>query len=377
MFFGRPRVICDSVMLVTVSVLCAFLLSSCGPLSSPSSTSQNGNAQAENSITLDPLRPPGADDQPPEPGSLERDRTPDGVPVLQPRGVNVDRLFADEIKDPNERIRRVENAVLELRRDFESVLPAIIRLAAVEKDMQQLMRQLETLLQNEPDPYQEDAYTGPELPPETSGLPPVPAALPPPPVETADAGLPPTDTSQNPQSAPAITQNGAGRSAVLQAITPNEPEPQQQQPQELPQIPQTGPPPVEAPEAQPPPGEPAKTTADGPSVVQFRLGEHGDRSRIVLDASGPLSYAADLDNSELLLVIELKGAAWAAPAGQLFGAQNPLIASYKVQTMDGGQGTRLIVQLKKPVKIATEGKIPADGQNGFRVYMDLAAEGGG
>src|SRR5690606_26467053 len=90
--------------------------------------------------------PPGSDNRPPMPGQSETVYTPDGLPALSPaRGVNADQLFAERLKDEKARFDRLERAVADMRREFDSVKPAIIRLSAVESDMQELLTQLQTL----------------------------------------------------------------------------------------------------------------------------------------------------------------------------------------------------------------------------------------
>ena len=108
--------------------------------------------------------PPGSSEKPPAPGSLGRGMASDGLPSMQPaKGTNVsiDNLFAEDIRDPLERTRRVETAVIELRRDLDATLPAIKRLVAVEKDIQTLVSQLETLLGEEPQPKPVPVVTEP------------------------------------------------------------------------------------------------------------------------------------------------------------------------------------------------------------------------
>jgi hypothetical protein len=94
--------------------------------------------------------PPGAAERAPLPGTSGAGLMPNGLPALPAKGVDLQKQFSQDIRDPVERIKRIENAVVEMRRDFDAVYPSIQRLVAVEQDMQDLTRQLGTLLQNEP-----------------------------------------------------------------------------------------------------------------------------------------------------------------------------------------------------------------------------------
>jgi len=75
-------------------------------------------------------------------------------------GVNLDTYFAEDIQDPIERIKRLEHIVSAMQRDLRTVAPPMQELVAVEAEMQELVGQLETLIENEPVPL--DAKTAPQ-----------------------------------------------------------------------------------------------------------------------------------------------------------------------------------------------------------------------
>ena len=54
-------------------------------------------------------------------------------------------LFAGKPPDTDARINRLETSVQDLRNDFDTVMPTIVRMAAMEKDMRDLITQLHTL----------------------------------------------------------------------------------------------------------------------------------------------------------------------------------------------------------------------------------------
>lgn len=194
-------------------MLLAGSLASCGfgSSSSPASNTAQNNAPAAQGATDAPaptaqtqsgaltIPPPVA--QPPSyndrPGNEASNATtmPNGLPALQPKGVNVNGLFAEQLSDNNARFSRLENAVTDLRREFESFKPAITRLVAVESDIQDLIKQLDMLLQNEPPPA-----------PMPAVQPMVPNAPP--------QQLTPQDTAPPPAPAPAQSTNTSGGSNV-------------------------------------------------------------------------------------------------------------------------------------------------------------------
>lgn len=356
-FSGKDRFV-SLVRQGTVLVLCAFLLSSCSPVksflsstvgnseSSPASVAAQGAAppqspdqQAEDGKTaapgLAPLTsatgPPGADDRPPQPGESGREHTADGLPALKPRGVNLASLFAEKTKNDDERFKRLENAVVEMRSDFEAVLPSIVRLVAVEKDMQALMEQLDSLLQNEP----------PSSPPTA------PAAM----MEAPPRVLP--ITAPPPQPAPAPAAN-AGAVPLQKAQPPPQP------------------PPVAAEKPAEKKAAPSPVAITGPTqVTGVRIGEHADKTRMVLDLSGPAKYSYDLDNVEKLLVLEIPDAGWKGPT-QWKAGKSPVLDSWNATPLDGGKGSRMIIQLKDAASVIYETTLAASGQESFRIVIDLA-----
>lgn len=316
----------------TALLLCILLLSSCGPVLSfldNDKSDQEKQAESANeprngqppeqdgrssSGGLAPLVPPGMDDRPPLPGQTGVQYTPDGLPALQPRGVNVQTLFAEDISDPIERIKRVENAVVEFRQEFDAVLPSIVRLVAVEQDIQGLVEQLQTLLQNEPLPLEPQELVEAE-------------PIPPPQKQAA----------------------GMGSSA-----------------QPKPPVPQAQSPPV----AEKPPVPLSVQASGGVQATGLRIGEHADKTRLVIDATGDVAYRHDLDNGEKLLIVELPGATWTGQK-QWTSERAPLIASYTAQPLADGQGSRLIIQLKQEASVVYESALAGDGQNGRRIVLDL------
>ncbi len=346
--FRKTALSLGSTMLM--GVLCA-----CSPMESLSlskgeSNNKNTNQQAEKTSEKTPnsskIGAPIA--IPPSyattPNSLNTANTPGGnkgFPALKPmKGVNIDTLFSQKIKDPDKRFNRVEDAVVDLRKEFDSYKPAIVRLSAVEADIQNLIQELEVLLQ--------------ETPPATL------YATPPtekPSVEE-DAELNVGQIERQPASAPTPligkTQNTVEAEQEEEPLQPaKKPERMvHKKPQETKSAPST-------------------PHYDGKVEKNLRVGEHKDKVRLVLDSNQPLKYFADLDNDERLMIIELPSAKWVGKMSATLGSSN-LIESYSIDPINGGKGSMIILSLKKGTSVINEGSLSPDKSSPYhRIYIDL------
>jgi len=109
------------------------------------------------------------------------------------------------------------------------------------------------------------------------------------------------------------------------------------------------------------------------SIQNVRFGNHeGGKSRMVLDVSGATSFKYDIDNNEKFLVIEVPGTVWNAGPVTRMIQDNPLLQSMTASP-DGQGGTRLVFQMKAPVKILWSQAIPPAGGQGNRLVFDVAA----
>jgi hypothetical protein len=334
-------------MLGTLWLLCALLLPGCGE--SP----PRGYAGSTTSDTLQPITaPPGSKESPPLPGTTGAPKTADGLPALSAKGVNT-ALFTQEVKDEVARMERLENAVQELRNDFDAMSPAIVRLVAIEKDIQNLISQLEVLTGNEPPPPVEpiDSAMLEDIEPVQPAPVPLPAAL----AETTASNAP---AQLQPQQLPSAQETAA-------APVSGPPAPEQAPPPPIAQSPPQEAVPAAA-TAAPVPLQPAAN--NGPAVTAMRVGEHPGKLRIVLDVRGKTSYTADLDNNEKILVVELPKTAWTAESQKSFSG-NPLLSSYRTEAMADG-GTMLILQLKSASSIGYKAAID-NPDGGSRIVIDL------
>ena len=88
--------------------------------------------------------------------------------------------------------------------------------------------------------------------------------------------------------------------------------------------------------------------------------------------SAKTPYTVDLDTSENILLIELPQAGWNDAPSKTFGANEALLASYNVEAINNGQGTRIVIPLKKSSSILAQEILPPNGTPNFRLYIDLA-----
>lgn len=339
----------------TCGVLCALMLSSCGQ-STPSGYAGSGESSVQ-SDTLQPLTVPPNSEGPPAPGTTGAAKTADGLPALHVKGVNT-KLFSQRMSDEADRLDRLENAVQELRNDFDAMAPAIVRLVSIEGDIQALIKQLEVMNGDagaappSEVPVLEESSLDEPIPAQRIGNPVSPMNIAP--DDESSASLPPL-------SVPSAQEQTAAPSP------PPDPD------EEVAVPPVTVPPPASAGTTAPAQAAPSPAPAPragGVSVMDVRIGEHPDKVRIVLDLSGASAYTADLDNGEHILVIELDDAGWSAAATKNFGTL-PVIASYSTEAM-GNTGTRLVLQLKKSTSIKYKADVAAEGGAGRKIIIDLA-----
>lgn len=332
LFCGKGRLF-KGLRQSAIVALCVLLCAGCGRIGSPRHGDSPQNPEqipAESSKTgesISPLiAPPGSGNRPPAPGTTGLQKNADGLPILQPpRGVNTKALFAEEIRDTDHRMTRLENAVQEIRNDFDAISPSIIRLVAIEQDIQDLVGQLEILLKEEPVP---EANSAPI--PAVANAEPLPLGQPAKTEPAIPAAVPPAPTAvPAPSATPPVP---AGQAA------PHTP------------LPQAG--------------------VGSSQVLDLRIGEHAEKTRIVLDTSTAVAYSTDLDNDEKLLLVELPEAKWNAPSTKSFG-NSPMLESYRTEPLNDGQGTLLVLQLRHPARILFKGSMAATSGNGKRIVIDV------
>ncbi len=116
--------------------------------------------------------------------------------------------------------------------------------------------------------------------------------------------------------------------------------------------------------------EPVKKSPYVFSVTSVRIGEQPKNiTRIVLDTTEPAQVNYDLDNAEGLLVIEIPKAQWKTTQQQIF-QKSPMLKSFRASSDD--KGARLVADLKQTAKVIATARLKPSGDNGHRVYIDIA-----
>jgi hypothetical protein len=246
-------------------------------------------------------------------------------------GLNLKTYMSGELNDPNARIRRLEDTVVAIHSDVATLAPAMQRMALIERDIEELIKQLEILLNEDG-----SAQTLPAMPAPAAG----PGNVPVPLLNLEDQ---PIEEALAPEPLTAPT---------TEIATPQI-EPAQK---------------IEAPT--PPPATTMPKATVGTSVTAVRIGQHEGRSRIVMDITGPVTPRVDLDNMERLLVVELPNVVWGTSSMQNFSG--PLLQSLSTQALDNNGGTRAILVLKKESAILSQSVLkPGDGNQFHRLVIDL------
>ncbi len=271
------------------------------------------------------------------PSTLNPDNKPKGpfgtIPALEIKqggslgslGLNLETYFAGNLNDTNARLDRLEGAVGLMHRDLKILAPSMQRLALIEADLQDLVTQLETMLQ-----------------------------------EGSPAAAPvPGPVSAEPAFNAAIDQDTANAEPLPATTAPTQVTPP----------PAATPEPTPAPTATPAPA-PVKTVA-GNAVSGIRFGVDGGKTRIVFDANAAITYTKDLDNTENLLVVELPGMGWSgAPSGTAPASSH--VKSWSAQPLTDNNGTRIIMILNKAATLSYEAALKPEASNPhYRLVLDL------
>ncbi len=148
---------------------CMFTVSGCGVMNSSKSTFEKGSSDvrkeklvkdisindirkiskpsssSEGFSSDEPITTIGSEISPPPNMAIKNERQ-----VFSSKGLKVGELFESNIKDDDARIDRLEGSVQNMHDYLLSMGPSVERLVAVEGDIQNLVNQLETLLDEEP-----------------------------------------------------------------------------------------------------------------------------------------------------------------------------------------------------------------------------------
>lgn len=249
-----------------------------------------------------------------------------------PKGLNTSQLFVKPVQNDDERLGRLERAVQAIYDELADIKPPVRRLIAIEKDIQDLIAQLETLLTHE-------SVTAP--------------------------------TISNPQAVDytaQIAQKGGSNSAPSTAPPQNLVGSDNQgsaQNAQAPPAPKEQTPPA----AKPPDQGKVKTT--GEFVIRdVRMGDHAGKTRLVIETDRKMSYSADIDNAEnLLTVIFDKGQMGITPSSIKMESKLIKAASSSAQS-DGS--LVMVFNLARDSALIDQGQIGPNKDNpNHRLYLDL------
>jgi N-acetylmuramoyl-L-alanine amidase len=112
---------------------------------------------------------------------------------------------------------------------------------------------------------------------------------------------------------------------------------------------------------------PLLLAAARPAILDVRLGQHPDKTRLVLELSQAPSYRSYLVENPLRLVVELAGNDWSFDA-RLLPVPRGAVADMRFARFDAAS-SRLVADLKSPVQMLQPVLLASGGS--FRLVIDL------
>lgn len=295
--------------------------------------------------------------------------------IAPPEGIKYTKLFNDPLSG-DMRLTRIENAIQQLRDEMDTALPSIVRLAAVESDMRDLITELDSLT-NGP-----AVIADPSVPVDamdldmmTESQPAANAASTPAPVAPIETQAPPSTAAPSSVSSDSVALDAA-----------------------LADIPQTAPPaapantPVNRPEntnvatpvdlAVPPSQGTAQTlngggmpvtsqTAIAPAtavVKNVKILDMQDKTLAGLIMSAPAPYSVRVEDEGFRVVVDVQGARKGdVPAS--ISASPKLITAHQVE--ETATGVRVTFDTSLPVKILKDAIIASVNGSSHILQIDL------
>ncbi len=349
---SRHTFVCLDDMLLVLLLILGLGLTACegrstGNGSLPPSSDRMIQVNAPVDMSIDPLLPPGASDRPALPGESGRQRTAEGLPILDSKGPNLKQIFRQDIKDPIDRIKRVENAVLEMRQDLDSVLPAINRLVSIEGDIQALTTQLKALLvdENPSLPNTDLGVNGTEIlesSPEDSRLT----------VRTEyelSQNAAPIEGQDSQNKSTVVVSSGDGEGRNFSGTQQNVVESEHNDIQDV----------------------LLSLDQNVIDINSIRIGKHPDKVRVVIDSPVSIHFTTDLDSQENILVVDLSGVD--VQEGSQETPSNSLIKSISLnKSTVSSPGGQVVFELKKSAQIKRSTMMSPHGDDRrFRILIDL------
>lgn len=233
--------------------------------------------------------------------------------LASPRGLNDRSLFNEDL-GTSARLDRLENVVQQIYVTLDDQLPAIERVSEIDSEIEELIVQLRTLV-DEPAP---------------------------------------------PQRLTQMSAGAAAQQAFNQMATP-------------PPAPADAPPaaPVAPPPARPAPAVQAPAPPPGPPgrIHDIRVSQNGERTRVVFDSNGPINYDLDYDESERLIIVTAPGAS-VTQSFERVASRSSLINT--VQATESAGGVDIVIALEAAAKISDPTMIKPNRDNAsHRYYFDI------
>ncbi len=123
-----------------------------------------------------------------------------------------------------------------------------------------------------------------------------------------------------------------------------------------------------------------KLSSENPSMSQsfkgntriknLRVGEHANKTRIVLDLDQAALFQARLNTTKNILYIEIPDGIWDTQTEQVFDT-HPLILAYMAKPLHNG-GTRLAIRLRSNVELLMSAAFPQNANKPHRLVFDIA-----
>lgn len=373
---------------------------------SPGASNQNTGTDSE-SLVIDPMVPPDVVEnmlkarQGSATTGTSTEVNSSGLPIARSLGIKADLLFAAPLKDSNERMARLENAVVDIRRELDSTLPAINRLVAIEGDIQELVRQLQTLTIEGGDISSSAVGTSDVIAPldPTTSIPigeGVPLTMSPPlqpssaventnmssvtakPTPILSGPTPPVEEGApsviSPSFLPAVAPPKVIKPrSVLPDVKSTPVDNQLKTVTSVPAISKNPPPNslitsqgVGISDQKPLPVVPATRQV---KLAGIRVGAHADKVRIVIDSAKPITVIDDLDPVEKILVLDIDGADVDTAQGP--GGANDVVSRISLRGTGPGLG-QAVFELKKKTKVQKISSLPPSvGNPNYRTVIDL------
>ena len=117
------------------------------------------------------------------------------------------------------------------------------------------------------------------------------------------------------------------------------------------------------------PGIGAKPQGPLPIVMSARIGEHEDRTRLVIELSDPVNLRAFALSNPDRVVIDLPEVSWRLGAPPRPSGSGP-VKSYRYGQFRAGN-SRMVIDLNSPVSVSDSLVLPPSAGFGYRVVIDL------